>query len=189
MARPLSPEARRTALEHARTLLVEDGIAGLNFEALARHSGVAKTTLYRHWRTRTDLLHDALADLVNPMPTPDTGSLRSDLDAWIGDRPPPAVVEQGRRILFLIMEAAVTDPAIREMHDSLMAQRIEPTRTIITHAIERSELAARIDIDLAIDLVLGPLLVRTMMRELETDDRQVRALVDATIAALEALRP
>ena len=49
MARPRSEEARRKALAAATDLIVERGVANLSIEEVAARSGVAKTTIYRHW--------------------------------------------------------------------------------------------------------------------------------------------
>ena len=60
MARPRSEEARRKALEAATELIVERGVANLTMEEVANRSGVAKTTIYRHWPERSALVLDTV---------------------------------------------------------------------------------------------------------------------------------
>ena len=84
MARPRSDEARRKALEAARELIVEKGVVNLTIEDVAARSGVAKTTIYRHWPERTALIVDTVNAMFEHLRTPDTGSLRGDLEAFFG---------------------------------------------------------------------------------------------------------
>src|SRR5436190_2605757 len=86
MARPRSEEARRKALAAATDLIVERGVANLTIEEVAHRSGVAKTTIYRHWPERASLVLDTVRACFAAVPTPDTGTLRGDLDAYFAGR-------------------------------------------------------------------------------------------------------
>jgi AcrR family transcriptional regulator len=79
MPRPLSTSARAKLLEAARELVAEGGPAAVTVDAVAKRSGVAKTTLYRHFENGHDLIITALRDLPASIETPDTGDLRDDL--------------------------------------------------------------------------------------------------------------
>ncbi len=61
--------------------MTRSGLGGVSIDEVARASGVAKTTIYRHWPTRAALLIDACSQLGGPHEAPDTGSLRGDLYA------------------------------------------------------------------------------------------------------------
>src|SRR5215203_5293355 len=84
MARPRSEEARRKALAAAIDLLVEKGVGDLTIEEVAQRSGVAKTTIYRHWPERASLIVDTVRTSFEHVSTPDTGSLRGDLETFFG---------------------------------------------------------------------------------------------------------
>ena len=60
MARPRSDEARRKALDAASDLIVDKGVVNLTIEEVAARSGVAKTTIYRHWPERASLIVDTV---------------------------------------------------------------------------------------------------------------------------------
>ena len=62
-------------------LLSEEGLAGVTVDAVARRSGVAKTTIYRHWPSREALLLDACAQMGPHFDIPDAGSFPNDLRA------------------------------------------------------------------------------------------------------------
>ena len=75
-----SEEARTAILEAADNLLVERGFAGVTMEGIAAAAGVAKQTIYRCWKSKTDVLMDAfLEDVEQGLVPPDRGSLAADL--------------------------------------------------------------------------------------------------------------
>src|SRR5436190_210015 len=76
---PRVARTKATVLDAAVATLAEHGVAGFTVEAIAARTGVAKTTIYRHWPTRADLLVAAIACFEDRVPTPDTGTVRGDL--------------------------------------------------------------------------------------------------------------
>src|SRR5579871_5587195 len=72
--------SKEAVLATTYELLTEMGLGGVSVDAVSRLSGVAKTTIYRHWPSRTALLLDACSKLGSRPEAPDTGSLRGDLD-------------------------------------------------------------------------------------------------------------
>src|SRR6516165_459520 len=64
-------------------LLSEEGLAGFTVDAVARRSGVAKTTIYRHWPSREALLLDTCAQMGPQFDVADAGSLARDLRALV----------------------------------------------------------------------------------------------------------
>src|ERR1700722_2822321 len=82
--KPLDERVRRSraaVLDVTTKLLFERGYGGATVDEISRRSGVAKTTISRHWPTRTDLLRDACSTLGTPLETPDAGSFAADVTA------------------------------------------------------------------------------------------------------------
>src|SRR5580698_10507041 len=75
--------SRHTVLATTVELLLESGVAGVSIDEVSRRSGVAKTTIYRHWPTRSDLVIDACSQLTMKQDVPDTGSFAGDLTALL----------------------------------------------------------------------------------------------------------
>src|SRR5262249_17493065 len=73
---PRIERTRRVVLNAAIALLAESGYAGATIEAIAARSGVAKSTIYRHWPSRLELINDAFQELKPPAPTPTEGDVR-----------------------------------------------------------------------------------------------------------------
>ena len=121
-------------------LLSEEGLAGVTVDAVARRSGVAKTTIYRHWPSREALLLDACAQMGPHFDIPDAGSFPKDLRA-LAER----VVEQllagaYAAILLSLMDAAERNPDLAALLAAAQTKLVEAVRTILARARVRGEL-------------------------------------------------
>src|SRR4051794_38037243 len=73
--------SRKSVLTATVQLLAEAGLGGVSVDEVSRRSRVAKTTIYRHWPSRSVLLLDACSNLGARPQAPDTGTLKGDLSA------------------------------------------------------------------------------------------------------------
>jgi AcrR family transcriptional regulator len=185
--RPRSEKAREAILAAAAELLLDRGLGAVNMDAVAERAAVSKATIYRWWPTKETLALDALYHewaAVRPRPRA-TGSLRGDLLAllrpWVhlvGTRP------YGRVIAALITEAQ-TDPAFAELYrERFVEPRRDQARPILARAIERGELPATTNVELALDLLYGPLYHRLLHGHAPLNERFLRELVDTVLAGL-----
>src|SRR3954468_15705735 len=126
MARPRSEEARRKALAAATDLIVEKGVASPTIEEVAHRSGVAKTTIYRHWPERTALILDTVRTCFAEVETPDTGSLRADLEAFFGGMVQADLSGTVGKLMPALVEAAGRDGDIEVLVDRLAPHRPPP---------------------------------------------------------------
>ena len=140
MARPRSDEARRKALDAARELILNKGVVNLTIEDVAAVSGVAKTTIYRHWPERTALIVDTVNAMFEHLRTPDTGSLRGDLEAFFGAVMRNDLSGNVGQIMPAIIEAADRDPEMAYLLERVGSERERVCRTIIERALERGEI-------------------------------------------------
>ncbi len=188
MPRPLSEKARQKALDAAVSILTGDGIDGFSLEAVCRHSGVAKTTLYRHWSSTNHLLVAALDCHVESIATPDTGNLYDDMHAMA--RAALAVMgEPGRRQLMLdLLGAAARDPELAEIQEAMLAERTQPILDIVDRAVARGEIPP-IAPDRAISFVHGPLMSQILVRNDPSTEEQVKDLVDLIVRGLGGTPP
>jgi hypothetical protein len=84
-----------------------------------------------------------------------------------------------------LVAEAQTDPEFASIyHARFVAPRREPARALLRRAIDRRELPPNIDVDLALDLVYGPLYHRLLHGHAPLNDRFVRDVVDAVLAGL-----
>lgn len=162
MPRPLSAEARQKALDAAAALLGQEGIDGFTVDEVARRSGVAKSTLYRHWESGNELLIDALDCHIEQVPTPDTGSLFEDLSTLFSGLSELMADDGNRQLMLDMMAAAARDPELEATKQAMLGDRSLPINEIVDRAVERGEIPP-IDRELALSCIHGPFMAHTMM--------------------------
>ncbi|MEU8413207.1 TetR/AcrR family transcriptional regulator [Amycolatopsis japonica] len=173
-------EAARLAVLHAADdLLVEHGFARLTIEAIARRAGVAKQTIYRWWPSKVEILLDTLIEdsekrFAVPVDKPSDllGYFRGYARFVTRD---PA----GKVLLALIAEAQHSPETAKILHDRYLGPRRELERDLLARAIEAGEVSTALDLDAALDAVIGPIVYRAL-----TGASVPRALVDALFDGL-----
>jgi AcrR family transcriptional regulator len=176
-------------LAAAADLLLRRGLDGVSMDEVAERAGVSKATIYRWWATKETLALDALYhEWAAATPTSrETGSLGGDLLSLL--RPWVRLVSKrpyGRVIAGLVAEAQ-TDPAFAAQYlERFVEPRRAQARPILLRAIDRGELPATTDIELALDLLYGPLYHRLLHRHAPLSERFLRELVDTVLAGLTA---
>ena len=186
--RPRSEKASQAILEAAAELLLARGLAAVSMDAVAERAGVSKATIYRWWPTKETLALDALYHEWEGVPADtDTGSLRDDLLAllrpWVrlaASRP------YGRVIAALITEALTDEKFAAEYRARFVEPRRDQARAIFRRATERGEIPAGTKVEVALDLLYGPVYHRLLHGHAPLTDRFVRDLVDTV---LDGIRP
>jgi AcrR family transcriptional regulator len=186
--RPRSERAREAILTAAGELLLTRGLGAASMDAVAEQAGVSKATIYRWWPTKETLALDALHhEWALARPVEETGAVRTELLALL--RPWVRVVAKrpyGRVIAALITEAQ-TDAAFADLYrERFVEPRRAQVRPILLRAIERGELPATTNIELALDLLYGPLYHRLLHGHAPLNERFLRDLVDTVLAGLAA---
>jgi AcrR family transcriptional regulator len=115
MARPRSKTARKKMLAAATSIVAAKGVKDLTIEEVARISGVAKTTIYRHFASKNELLLAAVDGTVSYPVAPDSGTLRGDLTELL-EAVLPSFADTTARCVFLDMfSAAARDPELESL--------------------------------------------------------------------------
>jgi AcrR family transcriptional regulator len=162
-------------------LLSEEGLGGVTVDAVARRSGVAKTTIYRHWPSREALLLDACAQMGPHFDIPDAGSFPKDLRA-LAHR----VVEQllsgsYAAILLSLMDAAERNPDLAALLAAAQTKLVEAVRAVLARARVRGELRRLPEASDVAALILGPLLYRRLFSHEPLSEGFFKLIVDNAI--------
>ncbi len=173
--------SKQAVLAATYELLMEAGLGGVSVDAVAQRSGVAKTTIYRHWPTRSALLLDACSKLGSKREAPDTGSLQGDLALLAADLANRLRTANWASVLPSIVDAAERDAELAGMHARLHAELIAAFRTAVTRAQERGEIARGRGATDVVAAVIGPLFYRRWFSREPLDERFVRGVIDAAI--------
>ena len=186
MARPRSQEAHDAAIEATIDVLHETGVEGVTFEAVAARSGVARSTLYRHFGSKEQLVALAAKGCVSQHPTPDTGDLAEDLRILFTRYKETDDAGRIPDLLPMLIDASLRDPALREVVEQLLAEKRQPIRTVLQLAQLRGEIGRDLDLEDALSIVLGPFSYRRLVERRPTTPEFTDLVVRATVAALRA---
>ncbi len=171
--------------------LAEAGYARMSMEAVARRAGVGKAALYRRWDSKDAMLTDLVARAVreHALIHADTGTLAGDVDAYLRatfrELSNPLV---SRIAPDFLAESPRNPPLAAALREVIATPRREVADAMLVRAIDRGELPADLDHDLALDLLAAPLGFRLLITQGVTDDDYLRRLTDVTVAALKACR-
>jgi AcrR family transcriptional regulator len=185
--RPRSEAADQRILAATFQQLVEVGFGALSIEAVAAQAGVAKTTIYRRYATKSDLVVAALRVEVPFVPPSEALPAREALDAFVHQAIGMLVDSGAIRILgsFLVEEAR--EPGLLDVFRSRV---LEPRRRIVEgmlrRGIERGEIREDIDPLIVTEMIAGAILGHHAILGLTGTDAWVSALVDHIWEAIRA---
>src|SRR5262245_10460543 len=169
-------------------LLSEAGLAGVTVDAVARRSGVAKTTIYRHWPSREALLLDACAQMGPHFDIPDEGSFSNDVRALAQRVFEQLLSGPYAAILLSLMDAAERNPDLAALLAAAQAKLVEAVRTVLTRARARGELRHLPDASNLAALIVGPLLYRRLFSREPLSEGFFRLIVESVVRAADSER-
>ncbi|MGJ5751058.1 TetR family transcriptional regulator [Streptomyces puniciscabiei] len=187
--RPRSEAVERAILEGVMKLL-EDGVplAELSIERVARTAGVGKATIYRRWSGKEELFVDVMRAAEPPDPVLPGTSMRDDLVALLESLRQRGLVSRSSAILHNVYAQMKSSPRIWSAYHAAV---VEPRRALGLDVLRRGqrngELRADVDLELANDMFVGPMLVRSVLRR---DGALPEGLAEQIVdSVLEGLRP
>ncbi len=175
--RPRAEGLDEALLDVTLDLAGEVGINGMSMDDLAERAGVSKATIYRRWPSKERLVLDALNHAMRPFDLIDTGTLRDDLDAYLGELARRMSEGKASDVLPDLIAASVRDPNLRISLDEYIRYRRQPLQTILGRGVQRGELAADVDVEVVIDALIGPFVYRRLLSHDPLDDDFVERLM------------
>jgi AcrR family transcriptional regulator len=165
-------------------LLSEGGIGGVSIDEVSRRSGVSKTTIYRHWPSRSALLLDACSKIGTPPEVPDTGSLLGDVTALATHLADQLQNARWPAVLPSIIDAAERDSELAQLHAGLHGGLMRPFFAVLERAQKKGELEPRHRVSDVVAAIVGPLFYRRWFSKEPIDSHFVasviRSIVDRT---------
>ncbi|MFF4057006.1 TetR/AcrR family transcriptional regulator [Streptomyces sp. NPDC001668] len=190
--RPRSAAADTAILAATRAALVELGWSKLTLGDVATRAGVAKTTLYRRWAGKNELVVDAVAELFDELELPDSGTLADDIEgvvlqfAAILERP-----ETQSGLMAVISESTRDDALRGRIRESIVERQKRLVLEGRSRAQSRGELPPETDplesartVDLIFDIVAGSVVHRCLVSSEPADAAWVRSLTRVLLLGL-----
>lgn len=170
-----SVEAHEAVLSATTAMLQECGLRAITIEAVAERSQVAKSTIYRWWRSKADLVMEAYNSLTaSSMPEPDTGFLEQDLRIFVAALHRNAADQVRTKALRSLMVEAQLDPDFEQAFQSWVQGRRNIVLHILDRGRQRGELRPDTDPDIVVDQLFGLFWYRLLIGHLALDQQSAK---------------
>jgi AcrR family transcriptional regulator len=167
--RPRDESVDARVVAAALSLVADEGLAALTMESIASTAGVSKSTIYRRWNTKEEIVVDAVATIAHAVEVSDTGDLRHDLlSAVDGLRALVSDTRAGEVFPWLVSEIASRSDIGILYFTTVVHPRRRAIASVIETARDRGEIRADLDIETAVDLLTGPIILRRMAGNIES---------------------
>ncbi|MUL37555.1 TetR/AcrR family transcriptional regulator [Gloeocapsopsis dulcis] len=186
IGRPRSEESKAAILDATWELLKTTTMRDLSIEAIARESGVGKTTIYRWWSNKAAVAMDAVLEKLSPeIQFPQglsatetiTQQMMALIKAFCGD--------YGRIVAQIIAEGQACPETLERYRDRFLYPRRTAAKAILQQGIERGEFDPSLDPELAIDILYGPIYFRLLVGHLPLDRQFAEELPQWALKVLE----
>lgn len=168
----------RDVLDAVREEIANVGFRAMRIENVALRAEVAKTTIYRRWPKKEDLLFELLQSMmVGSQSLPEKGCLRDDLLA-IGHYIESMMKSPEGQAVGRMMTAERSDPEVRRVIERIREQNIHIPRKMMERARERGEVAPGVDPEILLSTLVGSIHHRVVAHGITNAKGHVEAVVD-----------
>jgi TetR/AcrR family transcriptional regulator of autoinduction and epiphytic fitness len=186
-AEAVDPRVEHT-LRVVRQAVVEQlgdvGYGGLTIESVAARAGVAKSTIYRHWRDKIALIADAFENAhMEMVPSIESGSARERIERLVRHVAELVLDSTFSRAIPALIEGAARDPRLRDFHHAYSSARRESLVRLVEEGTASGEFAGGTDPELATTALLGAVFYCRLMSAQPFEPKQTSALVHAVLPA------
>jgi AcrR family transcriptional regulator len=188
--RQRSSEAEEAILAAILQLLKEKPLRDITIEAIAHKAGVGKMTIYKWWPSKAYVALDAFAKIINKMiPVPDSGNVERDLVTLLRSymnfysSPTGSIFGQ-------FLAESQSDPQFAALfRERFLNPRREATGVILDRAIKRGELDPKMDREIVLDLIFGPMVFRLMAGHGPLNKREAAATISTLLRGIAVGTP
>jgi AcrR family transcriptional regulator len=164
IGRPRDARTDRAILAASLELIAEVGVHDFRMDDVAERARVGKSAIYRRYRSKDELVGATVAALVSEIDVPDTGDTRDDIVALMDG----AVDVYSDPIRAAVMPSLVgamqrRPDLARTIREGFLTGRREALREVLSRGVARGDLAADLDMELALDVLGGPLFYRLLI--------------------------
>ena len=175
---PRTTRVRQIVVDSAAGLLIREGASAVTAVRIAEDTGVARTTIYRHWPTAPALLLDAIDKVVRPhTPTRITDDLEADLMAALGNLQMRMTKNPFRLVFTALLDHANRDQVLVAAQRRFANGILRPIQDIIAAAVQRGDLPSTVQVETASAQLAGPLFLQHLMLRATISEELISATV------------
>jgi AcrR family transcriptional regulator len=190
IGRPREARADRAIRTAALELMAEQGVQALRMGDVATRAGVGKATIYRRYRSKDELVTDAVGGLVSEIAVPDTGSTRGDLLALMNEAVELYSNSLAAGLMPTVVDEMSRNPEFAEIaRDRFLTGRRAALREVFERGVGRGDLRRDLDVELALDVLGGPLFYRLMITGGPIDARLATNVVELILRGFAPAPP
>jgi AcrR family transcriptional regulator len=161
------------------------GFSGLSMEVVAERAGVAKTTVYRRWPTRGELVVAAMRQVADDIiKVEDTGSLRGDLERLLRSFRDFIATPRGQSLMRMMLSESA-NPELTEFVRKLREEKSEEPQGLIVRAVARGELPRDTDASFLLDVAFGAVQHYACFMQTPVSDAQLGRIVNLVLLGAE----
>jgi TetR/AcrR family transcriptional regulator, regulator of autoinduction and epiphytic fitness len=180
---PRVERSRRVILEAVLEELGEVGYGAFTIEGVAARAGVGKSTIYRHWDGKLELVEDAFHTLKAQALVPEDGSFRDRLVAYLEQVASLVAESTYSSCMPALIDAAERDPNVRAFHNRFSTDRRAVLVELLQEGVKAGDLPASSDPELLADALVGPIILRRLIFGEPCAVADVPSLVDQILPA------
>jgi AcrR family transcriptional regulator len=177
---PRIERTRMAVLAAAVELMLAGGPDAITHASVAAEADVSRTTVYKHWPTRADLLRSTITELGKNIPDPAdfNGDVRHDLALLLRDLVDDLRDEARARLIGTMMARAQHDSTVAAVRDEMVCEVEQLFEKVIATGASTGELRGDIDAGTAMASIMGSLLFMRFMANSPLDDAAVDRMID-----------
>jgi AcrR family transcriptional regulator len=182
LGRPRDARADRAIIAAALELMAERGVAAVRMDDVAERAGVGKATIYRRYRSKDELVTDAVGSMVNTIEIPDSGSTRADLLILMRQAVELFSGSFAARLMPTLVDEMSRNAELAEVaRDRFLSGRRAALRTVFDRGVERGDLDPDLDVELALDVLAGPIFYRLLITGAPIDEPLAEGVVELVL--------
>jgi AcrR family transcriptional regulator len=191
MGRPRDARADRAILQATLELIAKYGAYEFRTEDVAARAGVGKGAIYRRYRSKDELVTAVIAAVVSEeIAVPDTGSTRADLLVLMREAVDLYRGALAARLMPNLIGAMAHKPELaRSVRDGFLARRRAALGEVLRRGVERGDLRPNLDLELALDVLGGPLFYRLLVTGGPIDEQLAEGTADLILRGFAPDQP
>ncbi len=172
-------ERNKQAVAAAALALIRRGETALSPALVAEEAGVARSTVYRRWPTRADLLREAQALHIRSLRVPDTGDFERDLNQLAMRL--AKFFSDPTEVAMNVAMATHVDPEFNDWQVEAWKETTADLSLPFVRAIERGDISRDIDVASLVEILVSPMIVRTVIMKEPFGARDARRIASQVL--------